>query len=324
MSGQDPSHSPIGGAHDPDRRQFLKAACSLAAGLTAGGLSGQEIADNQDRDKPQPGLPQIPFGPHSVSRLIAGGNPPAGGSHQTRLMDMHYQEYFTFDRTVEFLQRCHAQGVNTWQTNYSPRVRDVLTRFRSQGGSMQWICLCPPDEIADPKQFADVLALKPIGIAFHGENTDVLWREGKIDTVKESLRILRDAGVRVGLSTHNPAVVEYVEEKAWDIDFYMTCVYFKSRSRQELQDLMGEPPIGEVYLRSDPPKMCSVIQKVAKPCLAFKMLAAGRTCNKPEQVRDAFQFFFANVKPTDAVIVGMYPRYTDQIAENAGLTRTFG
>ena len=70
--------------------------------------------------------------------------------------------------------------------------------------------------------------------------------------------------------------------------------------------------------------MCETIRKASKTCLAFKILAAGRTCDKPEQVRDAFKFVLENIKPTDAVIVGMYPRYTDQIKENADLVRLYG
>ena len=310
--------------HRADRRQFLKTACSLAGGLAMSRLAGQTLANIQGSAPRQGKLPHIPFGPHSVSRLIAGGNPPAGGSHQTKLMDMHYREYFTFEQTVEFLHRCQAQNINTWQSSYSKRVRDVLTRFRNEGGTMHWICLCPPEQVADEKQLAEVLALKPIGVAFHGEVTDVMWRQGKIDTAKETLRRIREAGVCVGLSTHNPAVVEYVEEKGWDIDFYMTCVYRKSRSYEELVELMGEPPIGEVYLRSDVPKMCDVIRKAGKTCLAFKILAAGRTCDNPEQVGNAFQYVFTHVKPGDGVIVGMYPRFTDQIKENADLTRQYG
>lgn len=38
---------------------------------------------------------------------------------------------------------------------------------------------------------------------------------GGLHTARDTLRRIRDAGVRVGLSTHNPAVVEYVEEKGW-------------------------------------------------------------------------------------------------------------
>lgn len=269
-------------------------------------------------------LPEVPVGPYSISRLVAGGNPAQGGSHQTRLMNMHMREYFTLDQTVEFLRRCAEQGINTWQTTYSPGVRDALTRFREEGGNMQWICLCAPDEVADNSKFNKVLELKPMAIAFHGEVADKLWRAGKIDTALDTLARIRDAGVLVSLSTHNPDVIEYAEEEGWDTDFYMACVYRKSRDHTELMEIMREVPIGEIYLPSDVPKMCQTISKVPKTCLAFKILAAGRTCDTPEQVRSAFEFTLGHIKPIDAVIVGMYPRYTDQIKENADRVRMYG
>ena len=58
-----------------------------------------------------------------------------------------------------------------------------------------------------------------------------------------------------------------------------------------------------------------------KPCLGFKILAAGRKCDSPGQVRGAFEFAFRNIKPTDAVIVGMFPRFSDQLSENVGIVR---
>lgn len=269
-------------------------------------------------------LPEVPFGPYSISRLIIGGNPPHGGSHQTRLMNMHMREYFTLDQTVEFLRRCREQGINTWQSSCGSALRDSLRRFREEGGEMQFISLCSPDEVADKNELAKVLELNPMGIAFHGEVTDRIWRAGKIDTALDTLARIRDTGVLVGLSTHNPEVIEYTEEKDWDIDFYMACVYRKSRDHAELMEIMREVPIGEVYLPSDMPRMCETISKATKTCLAFKILAAGRTCDTPEQVRKAFEFVFGHIKSTDAAIVGMYPRYTDQIKENADLVRMYG
>ena len=267
-------------------------------------------------------MPQVPFGPHSISRLLAGGNPPAGGSHQTRLMNMHMAKYFTLDRTVEFLRQCSEQGINTWQTAYNQRVEDVLKCSREEGVEMQWVCLCSPEQVADKSVFAKVLKLNPMGIAHHGEVTDQIWRAGEIDTARDTLARIRDAGVLVGLSTHNPEVIEYTAEKEWDIDFYMGCVYRKSRNSEELKEIMREVPIGEIYLRSDVAKMCEVMSRTSKTCLAFKILAAGRTCNTPEEVRKAFKLVLERIKPTDAVIVGMYPCYTDQVKENADIVRT--
>ena len=266
-------------------------------------------------------LPEVPFGPHSISRLIAGGNPPHGGSHQTRLMGTHMHEYFTPERTVEFLGRCADQGINTWQTHFSDKARQALAAFRADGRQMQWICICPPDEINNPDTLKSVLEIEPMGIAVHGESTDSLWRKGEINKVKDCLPRLRDAGIQVGISTHNPAVIEYTEENGWDTDFYMACVYDKSRSPEALIKIMRETPIGEVYLPSDVPRMCKTISATPKTCLAFKILAAGRACDTPEQVRNAFEFVLGHIKKTDAVIVGMYPRYTDQITENATLVR---
>jgi len=269
-------------------------------------------------------LPEVAFGPHSISRLIAGGNTTNAGSHQTRLMDRHMSEYFTTDQTVEFLRQCSQQGVNTWQSSYNPKVHDVLTRFREEGGEMQFISLSGPDEIADKDALAKVLELEPMGIAFHGETTDVMWRNGEVDKIPDTLAKIRDTGVQVGLSTHNPAVIDYAEENGWDLDFYMACVYRRSRNHEELMEIMSEAPIGEIYLPSDLPRMCETISKATKTCLAFKILAAGRTCDSPEQVQKAFEFVFGHIKCTDAVIVGMYPRYTDEIKENADLVRTYG
>jgi hypothetical protein len=239
-------------------------------------------------------------------------------------MNMHMREYFTLDQTVQSLRRCSEQGINTWQSSYSELVRDSLTQFRGEGGQMQFISLCSPDQVADQDKLAQVLALDPMGIAFHGEVTDRIWRAGKIDTALDTLSQIRDTGVLVGLSTHNPAVIEYTEEKDWDTDFYMACVYRKSRDHKELMEIMSEVPIGEIYLPSDMPRMCETISKASKTCLAFKILAAGRTCDTPQQVDSAFKLVLENIKPTDAVIVGMYPRYTDQVKENADLVRKYG
>jgi len=70
--------------------------------------------------------------------------------------------------------------------------------------------------------------------------------------------------------------------------------------------------------------MCEVIRQVKQPCLAFKILGAGRRCASQEMVRAAFEFAYKHIKPTDAVIVGMYPRRFDQVQANAEYARQFG
>jgi hypothetical protein len=101
-----------------------------------------------------------------------------------------------------------------------------------------------------------------------------------------------------------------------------TCVYERHRSAEELKKYLGHVPVspGEVYLRDDPPRMFKAIRQTKRTCLAFKILAGGRRYD----VEQAFRETFAGIKPTDAVIVGIYDRYSDQAGQNAGLARRFG
>ena len=48
--------------------------------------------------------------------------------------------------------------------------------------------------------------------------------------------------------------------------------------------------------------------------LAFKILAAGRLCNTQEDVRQAFHYTFSRIKPTDGVVIGLFPKSIDQVA----------
>jgi len=104
----------------------------------------------------------------------------------------------------------------------------------------------------------------------------------------------------------------------------MACLYRRSRSPEEVRAEFGETTVGEPYFEKDPERMCKAIRQTRKPCLAFKVLAAGRATRTPQAVEDAFRFAFSNIKPQDCVIVGIYPRFKDEIAQNAELARRYG
>ena len=58
------------------------------------------------------------------------------------------------------------------------------------------------------------------------------------------------------------------------------------------------------------------------PCLGFKVLAAGHRARRRESVEASFRYAYSKIKPGDAIIVGMFPRYRDEVAENVELART--
>src|SRR5206468_8531647 len=135
-------------------------------------------------------------------------------------------------------------------------------------------------------RLAEAVKRKPIGIAAHGVLAARLHRQNKLTELADLLKRIRDQGGLVGLSGHNPALIELAEEKGWDVDYYMCCLYYLTRPREEVKKLLGgELPLGEIYLATDPPRMFKVIQAARKPCLAYKVLAAGRQIETPAQVR---------------------------------------
>ena len=125
----------------------------------------------------------------------------------------------------------------------------------------------------------------------------------------------------VGLSTHNPAVVDTAEGEGWDVDYYQCRLYRVSRTPEEARAEFCESPIGETFMEKDPERMNRMIRQTKKPCLAFKLFGAGRPSGSPEEVECAFRSALDGIKPTDAVIVGMYPRFRDEVRENTKLVR---
>jgi hypothetical protein len=299
------------------RRDFLQQAAGLATGVAA--LAGSTGAAEE---KAAELLPSVKLGPHSVTRLIIGGNPVYGYSHFNKLLSQSMISWHTPERVVELLQRSEKAGINTWQNSYAERTLDDLERYRSAGGKMHWLCLGKPDWDEKPDRVEDAAKHKPIGIAPHGHLAERLHRQNKLTVLTDLMKRIRDQGVLVGLSAHNPALIELAEEKGWDVDYFMCCLYYLSRPREEFQKLLGpDLPLGEIYLPTDPPRMFKAIKSTRKPCLVYKVLAAGRRIGSPKEVRQCFETALANIKPTDALIVGMYQQFGDQVGENASIVR---
>ena len=302
-----------------NRRDFIQQAAGVAAGITAL-PSAASSADSSTRAAT---LPTIRLGNHQVTRLIIGGNPIYGYSHFNRLLSQHQTDWHTPEHVIELLMRCEECGINTWQNSYAERTLADLERYRKQGGSMNWLCLGKGDWDIHPERIDHAAKLKPIGIAPHGSLGEKLHRQKKFDVLTGLLKRIRDQGVLVGLSAHDPHLIETAEEKGWDVDYYMCCLYYLNRPKDELRQILGQDvPLGEVYLPSDPPRMFKMIQATRKPCLAYKVLAAGRRVGNPAEVRRCFEETFANIKPTDAVIVGMYQQLGDQVGENTAIVRS--
>jgi len=262
-------------------------------------------------------LPTIEIGGVTLSRLMVGGNPFDGNSHYSTELNEDMRNYFTMENIKRTLHRCEQLGMRSFVVRGDAYMYAMVREYRAEGGKMNWLAQHAP-EIGNFE--AGIYKIKQAGaqLAYHqGTVTDALFKEGNYDQIKENLKIIRDTGFpAVGLATHMPQVLEYADNEGWDVDFYALCVYNLSRIDRVSSYASKSIKIDEPLLEEDRALALEGIRKTKKPCIAFKVLGANRRCSTQEDVRAALEESYASIKPTDAVLVGMFPKYLDEPAIN--------
>jgi len=306
------------------RRRFVQSSLAMAAGWGEGraGQAGSE----EPVDDPLPSVrdsdiqvPRVQFGSLKLSRLILGVNPFLGFSHYNRNYNALMRRWYTPERVVEVMKRCQAYGVNAYNYVHMGRAQADWEKFLAEGGRMHLVAQATTQDPAELVQ-----AVKPDAAWVQGERVDDAFRAGDLRPIRDYCKKLRDLGVKmVGVASHIPEVLMRIEEQGWDVDFYAGCVYNRRRTPEELRQLLGgQLPvmIREVYLQDDPARMYEFMRRTSKPCVAFKILAAGRVAN----VEKAFQEAFQNIKPTDLVCVGLFPAVRDEVKEDCYYAMKYG
>lgn len=296
------------------RRGFIQSGAMLA-GLSAGASEAQEqapaaaltpAADIQ--------VPKMKFFHAEISRMVLGVNPFYGFAHYNNNFGNTMKEWYTPDRVCAVMHQAARFGINVFNYVHLDRGPQDWARFVAEGGRMHLI----PQVTKGVDAAMLVKTVKPLGLQRQGEVVDDAWQAGKMDTVKEWCKQVRQLGVLVGVGTHIPEVIARIEEENWDVDFYSGCVYNRRRRPEEWRKaLNGEimEMTGDIYMQSDPARMFKVIRQTKKPCFAFKILAAGRIPDAG--IEQAFRTAFESIKPTDGVYVGMFPKFKDEVRMNA-------
>jgi hypothetical protein len=312
------------------RREFIQTSAALAAGLIgAPQLLHSEAATSQveqklsqdsagqqgpSADQAPVQVPRMKFGGVEISRMVLGVNPMYGFAHYNNNFSRSMAEWYTQDRVCEVLHRANTYGINAFNYVNMGRAPQDLARFRSQGGEMHLIIQVTAKD--DPAEL--VRNLKPLALQRRGEESDAAFKSGAMAGERDWCKRARDLGVLVGVGTHKPEVIDFCESQGWDVDFYAGCVYNRTRKPEEIKQVLNGEMIempGELYLQGDPARMYAVMRQTKKPCFAFKILAAGRIAD--DGVAGAFRTAFASIKANDGVYVGMFPKYKDEVKQDA-------
>ena len=261
----------------------------------------------------------VDFCGKSISRLIIGGNPFSGNSHVSGELDEAMLDYYSTRRIKDALFRSIECGINTVQARGDAHIIRIMREFRNEGGEMHFIGQTASEFGSFENSVRMLRRAGAYACYHHGTMTDILFKAGDTGALKQRLAVIRASGMAVGLGSHMPEVFHTAEREKWDVDFHMCCVHNISKVQRESSAVTGKANSGEPFDDEDRAVMYEFIRSTPKPCLAFKILGASRYCSTPETIRGAFQEAFDNIKPTDAIVVGMFQRDKDQVAENAAL-----
>lgn len=270
-------------------------------------------------------MPTVDFFGHRISRLIMGCNPFNGGSHVGPELDAEMDAYYTFENIKKALRHGQEHGINTTQLSGNHVMWKLMREMTREGDCPNWIGVTAPYMASFQGGLRQILNSGAMAIYQHGSEADTMFAEGRIEELHDRIKMIRDAGIPAGLGAHNPKVIAYAEEHGWETDFYMTAVYnIMKYNFRPSSSITGISNSGEAFEEGDVPIMLDLVKQIQKPCLVFKILGASRVCGSDEIIEERFKYIFENIKPIDAVVVGMFQRDRDQIAMNAELVKKYG
>jgi hypothetical protein len=134
----------------------------------------------------------------------------------------------------------------------------------------------------------------------HGGFVDRLYAERDERALREYVRHGQACGIPIGVAGHKPEVHDWVDSLDL-VDFHAVCC-FNCGSLHS-----GK---GHKFRLADLFPAMQCVQRLGKPCIAYKIMGAGRI-----DAAMGFEFAFEQIKSGDVVNVGMHRGDNDDMVE---------
>ncbi|MBM3888020.1 MAG: hypothetical protein FJ388_02715 [Verrucomicrobia bacterium] len=254
-----------------------------------------------------------------VTRLILGSNLITGSLHSR---DLKYvrdlcKSYNTEEKVLETFAVAEANGINTFMSNYRPEVLALVKKYRQKrGGKLQWI-VAPMAAVTDFAAYdEEVRLLMDAGACamyVYGGHGDQAVKQKQFDALRKAVEIIKANKIPAGVAGHCLETVTACEREKVGADFYVKTFhhhnyYSGPKPGEAKEDYSGKVP---AYWCRNPEETATFMKTVAKPWVAFKVMAAGAI-----PPRDAFRYAYAN--GADFILAGMFDF---QLAEDARIAR---
>lgn len=288
-----------------DRRCFLVRGVLGAAGIGAACSSVEErtLAQAIENGAATPGpgskpatdivpgsLPSGKIGRVTVSRLLIGGNLIGGWAHSRDLMyaSKLFTSYNTEAKICETLELAQACGINTIQLD--PACWGAIAKYNQQHSTPIQTMVCIP-LLADKTQMQQEIQRQvdqgATLLYSHGGVTDShMMNGGQIDVIGQMLDLIKAQGVPAGVGGHSLNMPIACEQHKLDPDYYVKTFHMDSywsatpkEQRKEYDwmnlDAANHNANYDNMWCNNPEETAAFMETVAKPWVAFKVMAAG-------------------------------------------------
>jgi len=246
------------------------------------------------------------IGEVEVSRLVIGGNPFSGFSHQSKRRDEEMRAYFTNERIHQTLRDAEAAGINTLIARTDEHIFGVLREYWDKGGTIQWIAQVVyhrGDSDVHRRWIGAAAELGAVAMYIHGGATDYWYGNGMLDLFGDALDRMRGRGVPGGFAGHMPDAHAWIRDNVRP-DFQMCC-YYRPTDRTLGPDHSN---LDEKWSVEDRAAMLAVIATLPTPAIHYKVFGGG---NRP--IDEAFDVMGRSVRDGDIVCIGVFPKDDPQI-----------
>ncbi len=271
---------------------------------------------------------------HDITKLIVGDNMFTGHSYVEHVIGRdELLDYYDTKHLYETFWKIEEAGYNCMLPLGSEVNIQMIYEYKRDGGKMNFI-IQPTNNYKNLTPYMNNLArIEPIGIYHQGTTTDFLYEKNQIQQIVDTMKEYRVLGIPVGLCSHVPERIERCEREGWGADFYMTCLYNCRRGRE------GEPSgflTGKVkknipFYPEDKPVALDLINRLDKPCIAYKIFAGGWAISGDEpafgetpdaikqKIKGVYREVFSNIKENDIACIGVNNMQNEQIKTDAVL-----
>jgi hypothetical protein len=250
----------------------------------------------------------VKIGNVDISRMVLGGNPFSGFSHQSSARDREMLDYYTADRIKETLRKAEAAGVNAFFGRSDRHVRRLMREYWNEGGAIQWVAQTASELGDQVRAVRDAAKDGAVGVYIHGGEVDFWYAQKKFDMFHAALDAMRECGVAAGFAGHLLDAHKWMRDNL-ELDFQMVC-YYDPTDRSENPHHVADAE--ERWDESERARKAEFIQTLPWPAAHYKVFAGG---NQP--VDEGFRFLAGSMRENDIVCVGHHlGDNPEMIAEN--------